>query len=295
MKASQQFYALFWCSEGAGFDASELPLQLASYTTPSLCIIAPLISCKKGFAVMQQVIIISNYTCLFSRKEKTNVHTPRPHSLLWAAREGHSFNMAKAQGEFIVMLKLYLCPLLLDLDKSPWGKILGSREARCPHMRTSCRPAGQSTRRNTLKPVSTLLSSPRNAQSDGRQHYTPVNDYEVTCFWYILRMIMAIFSPQYVLLHLSDLVDSLAVAMQICNLNVYLYIQPMSPKEKGKFEDMAKQDKVRYEREMKNYIPPNGQKKKRFKDPNAPKRPPYVPQFTGFAWQLDWIAIIEVN
>lgn len=48
----------------------------------------------------------------------------------------------------------------------------------------------------------------------------------------------------------------------------------MSPKEKGKFEDMAKQDKVRYEREMKNYIPPKGQKKKRFKDPNAPKRPP---------------------
>uniref|UniRef100_A0A3P8SMI4 High mobility group box 1b n=1 Tax=Amphiprion percula TaxID=161767 RepID=A0A3P8SMI4_AMPPE len=51
-------------------------------------------------------------------------------------------------------------------------------------------------------------------------------------------------------------------------------LKTMSPKEKGKFEDMAKQDKVRYEREMKNYIPPKGQKKKRFKDPNAPKRPP---------------------
>lgn len=50
----------------------------------------------------------------------------------------------------------------------------------------------------------------------------------------------------------------------------------MSPKEKGKFEDMAKQDKVRYEKEMKNYVPPKGHKKKRFKDPNAPKRPPYV-------------------
>jgi len=48
----------------------------------------------------------------------------------------------------------------------------------------------------------------------------------------------------------------------------------MSPKEKGKFEEMAKMDKVRYEKEMKNYIPPKGQKKKRFKDPNAPKRPP---------------------
>ncbi|XP_016416430.1 high mobility group protein B1b [Sinocyclocheilus rhinocerous] len=47
-----------------------------------------------------------------------------------------------------------------------------------------------------------------------------------------------------------------------------------SVKEKGRFEDMAKQDKVRYEREMKNYIPPKGEKKRRFKDPNAPKRPP---------------------
>lgn len=50
----------------------------------------------------------------------------------------------------------------------------------------------------------------------------------------------------------------------------------MSPKEKGKFEDLAKLDKVRYDREMKNYIPPKGHKKKRYKDPNAPKRPPYV-------------------
>lgn len=52
----------------------------------------------------------------------------------------------------------------------------------------------------------------------------------------------------------------------------------MSQKEKGKFEDMAKLDKVRYEKDMKNYDPPKGQKKKRYKDPNAPKRPPYVPQ-----------------
>ncbi|KAG9329161.1 hypothetical protein JZ751_007388 [Albula glossodonta] len=46
----------------------------------------------------------------------------------------------------------------------------------------------------------------------------------------------------------------------------------MSDKEKSKFEDMAKQDKVRYEQEMKNYMPGNKGKKK--KDPNAPKRPP---------------------
>ncbi|KAL6472432.1 hypothetical protein MHYP_G00186200 [Metynnis hypsauchen] len=48
----------------------------------------------------------------------------------------------------------------------------------------------------------------------------------------------------------------------------------MSAKEKGKFEEMARLDKARYEREMKNYVPPKGEKKKRFKDPNAPKRPP---------------------
>lgn len=50
--------------------------------------------------------------------------------------------------------------------------------------------------------------------------------------------------------------------------------QTMSAKEKGKFEEMARLDKARYEREMKNYVPPRGEKKKRFKDPNAPKRPP---------------------
>ncbi|XP_072361986.1 high mobility group protein B3-like [Scyliorhinus torazame] len=47
----------------------------------------------------------------------------------------------------------------------------------------------------------------------------------------------------------------------------------MSSKEKGKFEDLAKVDKVRYDREMKNYVPAKGSKKKK-KDPNAPKRPP---------------------
>lgn len=48
----------------------------------------------------------------------------------------------------------------------------------------------------------------------------------------------------------------------------------MSAKEKNKFEELARQDKVRYEREMVNYIPARGGKKKKFKDPNAPKRPP---------------------
>ncbi|RVE63956.1 hypothetical protein OJAV_G00141630 [Oryzias javanicus] len=49
----------------------------------------------------------------------------------------------------------------------------------------------------------------------------------------------------------------------------------MSAKEKGKFEDMARQDKARYDREMMSYVPAKGAKtKKKFKDPNAPKRPP---------------------
>ncbi|CAO2623353.1 High mobility group protein B1 [Lemmus lemmus] len=45
----------------------------------------------------------------------------------------------------------------------------------------------------------------------------------------------------------------------------------MSAKEKGKFEDMAKGDKARYEREMKTYIPSQGETKKKFKDPNEKK------------------------
>uniref|UniRef100_A0A8C5NWT6 High mobility group protein B1 n=1 Tax=Jaculus jaculus TaxID=51337 RepID=A0A8C5NWT6_JACJA len=63
----------------------------------------------------------------------------------------------------------------------------------------------------------------------------------------------------------------------------------MPAKEKGKFEDMAKEDKACYEREMKTYIPPKRETKKKFKDPNAPKRPPsafffyseYHPQIKG--------------
>ena len=48
----------------------------------------------------------------------------------------------------------------------------------------------------------------------------------------------------------------------------------MSAKEKGKFEDMGKADKSRYERKWKPTSPPKGETKKKFKDPNAPKRPP---------------------
>ncbi|KAL6092703.1 hypothetical protein STEG23_029654, partial [Scotinomys teguina] len=48
----------------------------------------------------------------------------------------------------------------------------------------------------------------------------------------------------------------------------------MSAKEKSKFEDLAKSDKARYDREMKNYFPSKGDKKGKKKDPSYPKRPP---------------------
>ncbi|KAK1797061.1 hypothetical protein P4O66_008457 [Electrophorus voltai] len=44
----------------------------------------------------------------------------------------------------------------------------------------------------------------------------------------------------------------------------------LSGKEKSRFEDMAKQDKLRYDQEMMHYMPGKRGKKK---DPNAPKRP----------------------
>lgn len=49
----------------------------------------------------------------------------------------------------------------------------------------------------------------------------------------------------------------------------------MSVKEKQRFQEMSEKDKIRYDREMDAYVPPEGQTKKRrkqTKDPNAPKR-----------------------
>ena len=47
----------------------------------------------------------------------------------------------------------------------------------------------------------------------------------------------------------------------------------MSPKEKKRFEDMATKDKERYQREMANWDGgAGGKRKKKQKDPNAPKR-----------------------
>lgn len=49
----------------------------------------------------------------------------------------------------------------------------------------------------------------------------------------------------------------------------------MSPKEKTKFDDLAKQDKARYDQEMMSFNPGKKSRKQK-KDPNAPRRPPYV-------------------
>ncbi|KFM80844.1 High mobility group protein DSP1, partial [Stegodyphus mimosarum] len=59
----------------------------------------------------------------------------------------------------------------------------------------------------------------------------------------------------------------------------------MSEKEKTRFHQMAEKDKKRYESEMANYKPPKGgdaknaRKRKRTKDPNAPKR-----SLSAFFW-----------
>ncbi|EGV95234.1 hypothetical protein I79_017543 [Cricetulus griseus] len=45
----------------------------------------------------------------------------------------------------------------------------------------------------------------------------------------------------------------------------------MSAKESGKFEDMAKAGKARYEREMKTYIPPKGRPKRSSRTPMHPR------------------------
>jgi hypothetical protein len=49
----------------------------------------------------------------------------------------------------------------------------------------------------------------------------------------------------------------------------------MTDKEKKRFAEMAEKDKARYDREMSTYTPPAGEggRKRKKKDPNAPKRP----------------------
>ena len=55
----------------------------------------------------------------------------------------------------------------------------------------------------------------------------------------------------------------------------------MSDKEKHRFHQLAEKDKKRYEGEMANYKPKKGEgrRKKRTKDPDAPKRP-----LSAFFW-----------
>ena len=48
----------------------------------------------------------------------------------------------------------------------------------------------------------------------------------------------------------------------------------MNAKEKKRFEDMSAKDKQRFDKEMAGYVPKDGagKRKKKAKDPNAPKR-----------------------
>ena len=76
------------------------------------------------------------------------------------------------------------------------------------------------------------------------------------------------------ILALRAFVDSLQL---ISGFHAFLIVtvQEMTPKEKRRFEEMAEKDKARYDREMASYVPPKGAKapkRKRTKDPNAPKR-----------------------
>lgn len=53
--------------------------------------------------------------------------------------------------------------------------------------------------------------------------------------------------------------------------------QAMTGVERIRFDEMAERDKVRFENDMRNYVPPPAgetkiTKKRRTKDPNAPKR-----------------------
>lgn len=60
------------------------------------------------------------------------------------------------------------------------------------------------------------------------------------------------------------------------DISLCVCFQALSAGDKKCFEDMAKADKVRYNREMSDYVPPKGfgKRGRKRKDPNAPKRPP---------------------
>ena len=66
------------------------------------------------------------------------------------------------------------------------------------------------------------------------------------------------------------------IDFQIAFLYRFLFLQEMNDKEKKTFNDMTEMDRIRYEREMKEYVSRGGKAAKRTKkkkDPNAPKRP----------------------
>lgn len=101
---------------------------------------------------------------------------------------------------------------------------------------------------------STGPSSPCGPVSKQTNSETPLSS------WYVLAC----------LLKVCQLLNSWVITW--FGVLFFFVFQTMSSKEKAKFDEMAKADKVRYDREMKDYGPAKGGKKK--KDPNAPKRPP---------------------
>lgn len=120
-------------------------------------------------------------------------------------------------------------------------------------MPTSFRHAERSTRRKALRFRSAFQNSPKDALEDGR----------LDLQWNLLMLFDS-----------NDLNKAMQRYFHILNGKLSWFVaQAMSDKEKSRFDDMAKQDKVRYDQEMMHYMPGKRGKKK---DPNAPKRPPWV-------------------
>ena len=66
----------------------------------------------------------------------------------------------------------------------------------------------------------------------------------------------------------------LQIATLLTPFSLVPRVQAMNAKEKKRFEDMSAKDKQRFDKEMAGYVPKDGagKRKKKAKDPNAPKR-----------------------
>lgn len=133
-------------------------------------------------------------------------------------------------------------------------------------MPSLCRRAERNIRRRIQRFLSILPNFPRSALRGGR-YFSFVS----------FKLVLAGFHTLGLLTFRVAIATYYRTTEQVCvhcieEFNRSYSLQTMSGKEKSKFDEMAKADKVRYDREMKDYGPAKGGKKK--KDPNAPKRPP---------------------